>query len=90
MKSWRSQRGDVPVGCLISGAVLLIVVLVAIKVAPVVLNVGEFDNKISVLADRANRREYNDKRILKEILEGILKEILKGFLKGILKGRENP
>ena len=68
MKSWRSQRGDVPVGCLVGGAVLLIVVLVAIKVAPVVVNVGELDNTISVLADRANRREYNDKRILSEIL----------------------
>lgn len=68
MRSWRSQRGDVPVGCLIGGVVLLIVVLVAIKVAPVIVNVGELDNKISVLADRANRREYNDKRILSEIL----------------------
>jgi len=48
--------------------VLLIVVLVAIKAAPVVVNVGELDNTISVLADRANRREYNDKRILAEIL----------------------
>ena len=69
MTSWRSQRGDVPVGCLIGGVVLLIVVLVAIKVTPVVLNVGELDNKISTLADRANRREYNDKRILAEILK---------------------
>jgi len=46
MKSWRSQRGDVPVGCLVSGAVLLIVVLVAIKVTPVVVNVGTLDTKI--------------------------------------------
>jgi len=69
MKSWRFQRGDVPVGCLVGGAVLLIVILVAIKVAPVVVNVGELDNKISVLADRANRREYNDRRILTEILQ---------------------
>ena len=69
MKSWRTQRGDVPVGCLVAGVVLLIVVLVAIKVTPVVLNVGELDNKISTLADRANRREYNDKRILSEILQ---------------------
>jgi len=69
MRSWRSQRGDVPVGCLVGGAVLLVVVLIAIKVAPVILNVGELDNAISVLADRANRREYNDKRILSEILK---------------------
>jgi hypothetical protein len=68
MTSWRSQRGDVPVGCLIGGVVLLIVILVAIKVTPVVVNVGELDNTISTLADRANRREYHDKRILAEIL----------------------
>ena len=68
MKSWRSQRGDVPVGCLVSGVLLLIVVLVSIRVTPVVVNVGTLDTKIAVLADRANRREYNDKRILSEIL----------------------
>ena len=69
MTTRRSQRGDVPVGCLLGGVVLLIVVLVAIKVTPVVVNVGELDNAISTLADRANRREYNDKRILADILQ---------------------
>jgi hypothetical protein len=62
------QRGDVPVGCLVGGVVALIVVLVTIKVAPIMIHVGELDKEISTLADRANRREYNDERIRRSIL----------------------
>jgi len=69
MNTWRFQRGDVPIGCLVGGVVALIVVLISIKVTPLVINVGELDKEISVLADRANRREYNDARILKDILQ---------------------
>ena len=68
MRTWRYQRGDVPVGCLVGGAVALIVVLISIKVAPIMISVGEFDKEIGILADRANRREYNDQRIRKDIL----------------------
>ena len=68
MTMWRYQRGDVPIGCLVGGVVGLIVMLVAIKVVPIMINVGELDKEISVLADRANRREYHDERIRKDIL----------------------
>ena len=68
MKTWRYQKGDVPVGCLVGGAVALIVILIAIKVAPIMIHVGELDKQIGVYADRANRREYNDKRIERAIL----------------------
>ena len=68
MKKRRHQRGDVPVGCLVGGLVALIVTLVAIKVAPIMIHVGELDKQISVYADRANRREYNDQRIERAIL----------------------
>ncbi len=68
MKTWRFQRGDVPIGCLVGMVVTLVVVLIAIKVTPWVFNVGELDKEISVLADRANRREYKDPRILADIL----------------------
>jgi len=68
MKMLRYQRGDVPVGCLVGGAVALIVILIAIKVAPIMIHVGELDKQIGVYADRANRREYNDKRIERAIL----------------------
>ncbi|MDX2437726.1 MAG: hypothetical protein QNL88_11815 [Acidobacteriota bacterium] len=69
MKTWRFQRGDVPIGCLVGMVVTLVVVLIAIKVTPWVINVGELDKEISVLADRANRREYKDPRILADILQ---------------------
>lgn len=69
MRRWRYQRGDVPVGCLVGGLVALIVVLVSIKAAPIMIHVGELDKEIAGLADRANRREYTDQRIRRDILE---------------------
>ena len=48
MRTWRYQRGDVPIGCLVGMVVLLAVVLVSIKVTPVILSVGELENEISV------------------------------------------
>jgi uncharacterized membrane protein YhiD involved in acid resistance len=69
MRTWRYQRGDVPVGCLVGGVVAIIVVLVTIRVAPIMIHVGELDKEISTLADRANRREYNDQRIRRTIVE---------------------
>jgi hypothetical protein len=69
MKTRRFQRGDVPIGCLLGLVVALIATLIGIKVTPLVINVGELDKEISVLADRANRREYKDPRILKDILQ---------------------
>ncbi len=69
MTRWRFERGDVPIGCLVGMVVLLVVALVAIKAAPLIVNVGELDKEIETLADRANRREYNDERIIKSILE---------------------
>ena len=35
MKTWRYQRGDVPVGCLVGGVVALIVVLIS-AILPVI------------------------------------------------------
>jgi hypothetical protein len=52
----------------VGGVVMLIVVLIAIKAAPIMINVGELDKQISILADRANRSDYKDTRILKAIL----------------------
>lgn len=69
MRMWRYQRGDVPLGCLVGGLVALIVALVAIKVTPIMLRVGELDKEIGALSDRANRRVYTDKRIEKSILD---------------------
>jgi hypothetical protein len=68
--SWRrNQRGDVPIGCLIGFLVAVIVAIIAIKVVPVMVQVGEFDKEVKAMADRANRLEYNDKRIQKSLIE---------------------
>lgn len=68
--SWRrNQRGDVPIGCLIGFVVAVIVAVIAIKVVPVMVRVGEFDKEVKALADRANRVEYTDKRIEKMLIE---------------------
>jgi hypothetical protein len=67
--SWRrNHRGDVPVGCLIGFLVAVIVAIIAIKVVPVMVTVGEFDKEVKAMADRANRLEYTDKRIQKNLI----------------------
>jgi hypothetical protein len=64
----RRERGDVPVGCLVGVAVFFVAILIGIKVTPVMIHVGELDKEITNLADRAGRRDYNDKRIIRDIL----------------------
>jgi hypothetical protein len=68
MRNRRFERGDVPVGCIVGLLVLLVVILISFRAVPLMINVGELDREISILADRANRLEYNDERILKDIL----------------------
>ena len=68
MTRWRTQRGDVPVGCLIGFVVAVVVALIAIRTIPVMVAVGEFDKEIKAYADRASRPDYNDKRIRKDLL----------------------
>jgi len=67
MDRWRSQRGDVPVGCLIGFVVAVVVALIAIKTIPVIVAVGDFDKEVKSYADRASRPDYDDKRIRKDL-----------------------
>lgn len=64
----RRERGDVPAGCLVGLFVLAIAVLIGIKATPIMIHVGELDKTIGNLADRAGRRDYQDKRIIRDIL----------------------
>ena len=68
MNRWRTQRGDVPVGCLIGFAVAVVVGLIAIKSVPVVVAVGEFDKEVKAQAERAGIPRHDDKYIRKQIL----------------------
>jgi len=64
----RFERGDVPFGCLVGLVVCGLTALIAIKMVPVMIDVGELDREIKTLADRGNRREYTDARMYKDIL----------------------
>ncbi len=68
MNRWRSQRGDVPVGCLVGMVVALVVALVGIKTAPVIVSVGEFDKEVKAQAERASLPAHDDKFIRKELV----------------------
>jgi hypothetical protein len=69
MTGWKNQRGDVPVGCLIGFVVLVLVAVVGMNAGPAQLKYGEFEKRVEELADRANRREYTNDRIKRDILE---------------------
>ena len=68
MTVWKNQRGDVPVGCLLGFVVLVLIAVFAMSAIPAQLKLGEFEKRIEELADRSNRREYNNVRIKREIL----------------------
>jgi len=67
MKAWRWQRGELQAGCIVGAVILLVVALVAIKTVPIVMRVSEFQDEVSRLADRANRRDYPEDRIRKAL-----------------------
>jgi len=69
MTVWKNQRGDVPVGCLLGFVVLVLVAIFAMNAGPAQLKLGDFERRIAELADRSNRREYNNDRIKREILQ---------------------
>lgn len=69
MTAWKNQRGDVPVGCLLGFVVLVLIAIFSMSAIPAQLDLGEFEKRIEELADRANRREYNNERIKRDILQ---------------------
>ena len=68
MSSWRRQRGDVPIGCLVGFVVAVVVGLIAIKTVPVMIAVGEFDKEVKAQAERAGIPRHDDKYIRKHLL----------------------
>lgn len=68
MSRWREQRGDVPVGCLVGLIVLGLVVMVGIKTTPIIINVGEFEKEVALMADRANSRSWDNKRMIQTLV----------------------
>lgn len=71
MKPWQAQRGEISVGCVIGFVVLVVVMLIAIKTVPVMINVGELQKEIESLAERANisQRHRQDSFLKERILD---------------------
>jgi len=63
-----TQRGDVPLGCIVGLIVMGVAALIALKVIPIMIHVGDLQNTVQALADRSGRIEYNDARIVHDIL----------------------
>jgi len=63
------QRGQVSAGCIVSLVVMLIVVVVAIQTVPVMVNIGDMDKEIGLLAERANLSRYTNQFIAGRILQ---------------------
>ena len=68
MTTWKNQRGDVPVGCLLGFVVLVLIAIFAMSAVPAQIRLGDFEKRIEELADRSSRREYTNKRIKRDIL----------------------
>jgi hypothetical protein len=49
--------------------VAVVVAIVAMKAVPAMITVGEFDKEVKAQADRANRYDYTDKKIRKNLLD---------------------
>jgi len=64
----RSERGDVPLGCIVGLIVLGIALMIGLKVVPLMIRVGDLQNTVQSLADRSGRIDYNNKRITHDIL----------------------
>lgn len=69
MSGWRWQRGEISPGCIFGIVVLLIAVFVGIKTVPVMMNVYEFADEVSRIADKANTITWKDpKRMQGELV----------------------
>jgi len=69
MNMWRSQRGEIPVGCVVGLIFAAIVAMIGIKVTPLMMRMGDLERDVRILADKANRIEYNDKVIAEQIIK---------------------
>jgi cell division protein FtsL len=64
MTSWfRSQRGQINAGCFVALIIVAIVVVVAVKTVPVMIDVGDLQKEIETLAERASLSTYTNKKI---------------------------
>lgn len=55
------ERGEVNIGCVISLIILALAIIIAVKVVPALVNMGDFQSEAEALAERATLpRHTND------------------------------
>ncbi len=65
----RRQEGQINAGCFLALIVIAVIVVISVKTFPVVINVGDMQKEIELLAERANLSTYTNKRIHDKILQ---------------------
>lgn len=63
------QRGESKIGCILALIIFLGAVVVAVKTAPVVINVGELQAEIEAQAERAGLPRHTNKLIRQRIVD---------------------
>jgi hypothetical protein len=69
MIRFRDERGQINAGCFIAVIVLAIAVVIAVKTVPVLVNMGDLQKEIELLAERATLSTYTNKLIKGRILQ---------------------
>lgn len=69
MKFWRFERGEVPLGCIVGLIFAAVTAMIGIKVAPLMMRMGDLERDVRIYADKANRIEYSDKVIIEQIVK---------------------
>ncbi len=63
MDRFSRQRGQINAGCFIALFLVVIVVIIATKTVPVIVEIGDLQKQIELLAERASLSTYTDKKI---------------------------
>lgn len=69
MIRFRDQRGQINAGCFIVLIILAVVVVIAVKTVPVLVNMGDLQKEIELLAERAMLSSYTNAVIKGRILQ---------------------
>ena len=68
MSGWRGQRGEISPGCIVGVVILLIAAFIGIKTVPRMMNVYEFSDEVSRIADKANTITWKDPKRMRDAL----------------------
>jgi len=63
MVQFSRQRGQINAGCFIALLVVVVVVIIGMRTVPVIVEVGDMQKQIELLAERASLSTYTNKKI---------------------------